>query len=109
MYFLLFVGVYMYIFPIPVTLITLTSCSGGGVETSLSDHHLRAAIYTGFHDINTVHRSKKNSQNGFVSAIWGPALWLSIHCISLNYPLDPSKADKEQYRTWFEGLELSVV
>jgi hypothetical protein len=46
-----------------------------------------------------------NQHNGFVSAIWGPALWLSIHCISMNYPLNPSIADKLHYRTWFEGLE----
>ena len=46
-----------------------------------------------------------NSRNGFVSAIWGPALWLSIHCISLNYPSSPTDAEKTAYRTWFEGLE----
>ena len=46
-----------------------------------------------------------NARNGFVSTIWGPALWLSIHCISLNYPSDPTDADKMAYRSWFEGLE----
>jgi hypothetical protein len=46
-----------------------------------------------------------NQRNGFVSAIWGPALWLAIHCISMNYPSNPSIADKLHYRTWFEGLE----
>ena len=45
------------------------------------------------------------SQNGFVSAVWGPAMWLSLHCISMNYPSDPTDADKLNYRTWFEGLE----
>jgi hypothetical protein len=47
-----------------------------------------------------------NPENGFVSAIWGPALWLSIHCISMNYPSNPTEADQQTYRTWFEGLEF---
>jgi hypothetical protein len=46
-----------------------------------------------------------NSNNGFVSAIWGPPMWLSIHCISLNYPCSPTAAEKISYRRWFEGLE----
>jgi hypothetical protein len=46
-----------------------------------------------------------NPHNGFVSTIWGPALWLSIHCISLNYPSNPTSAEKNSYRLWFEGLE----
>ena len=46
-----------------------------------------------------------NPHNGFVSAIWGPAMWLSIHCVSMNYPSSPTAADKRHYRSWFEGLE----
>ena len=44
-------------------------------------------------------------QNGFISTVWGPALWMVIHCISLNYPLVPTQIDKQRYRAWFEGLQ----
>ena len=46
-----------------------------------------------------------NRHNGFVSSIWGPALWFSIHCMSMNYPSSPTSAEKQHYRKWFEGLE----
>lgn len=45
-----------------------------------------------------------NSGNGFVSSIWGPALWMVIHCISMNYPSTPTDEDRHNYGTWFEGL-----
>ena len=45
-----------------------------------------------------------NPRNGFVSSIWGPAFWLVLHCITMNYPLEPTNDDKTSYRTWFEGL-----
>ena len=44
-------------------------------------------------------------QNGFISAVWGPALWMVVHCISLNYPLVPTIVDQQRYRAWFEGLQ----
>lgn len=46
-----------------------------------------------------------NPDNGFISSVWGPALWMVLHCISLNYPLQPTKEDKYRYRKWFEGLQ----
>jgi len=45
-----------------------------------------------------------NARNGFISTIWGPALWVVIHCISLNFPLSPTEENRTYYRTWFEGL-----
>ena len=40
-----------------------------------------------------------------MSSVWGPALWLVLHCISLNFPQKPSAQEKTQYRLWFEGLQ----
>jgi hypothetical protein len=46
-----------------------------------------------------------NENNGFVSSIWGPQLWFTLHCISFNYPIKPTPTDKQNYRTFFESLQ----
>lgn len=33
-------------------------------------------------------------------------MWLSLHCISMNYPSTPTDTEKLAYRTWFEGLQF---
>lgn len=47
----------------------------------------------------------KDITNGFISNIWGPTFWFTLHCISLNFPLHPTYADKQHYRTFFESLQ----
>lgn len=34
-----------------------------------------------------------NSKNGFQTKVWGPAAWLFLHCITMNY--DPQRNRKE--------------
>ena len=46
-----------------------------------------------------------SSSNGFMTSIWGPAMWHSLHTISFNYPLNPSKKQKEQYKKFILSLE----
>lgn len=43
--------------------------------------------------------------NGFISNVWGPTFWFTLHCISLNFPLHPSEIDKINYRAFFESLQ----
>lgn len=43
--------------------------------------------------------------NGFISTIWGPTFWFTLHCISLNFPLNPSTEDRKHYRMFFESLQ----
>ena len=46
----------------------------------------------------------KLDKNGFQSKVWGPAAWLFLHTIALNY--DPSKKGmKEHYRCFFKCLK----
>jgi hypothetical protein len=33
--------------------------------------------------------------------IWGPNIWQTLHFITLGYPNNPSKEDKENYKTFF--------
>ena len=46
-----------------------------------------------------------NSGDGMVTSVWGPPLWHSLHTISFNYPVKPSKEDKENYYNYFKSLE----
>ena len=50
--------------------------------------------------------SKKdfNAGDGFVTSIWGPALWHSLHTISFNYPVNPTAKDKQNYRNFMLSL-----
>ena len=45
-----------------------------------------------------------NSDNGMMTAIWGPALWHSLHTISFNYPVNPTEEDKIRYYKYFKYL-----
>lgn len=52
----------------------------------------------------TCKRFPYRSDNGFMTKIWGPALWLNMHLISLNYPCSPTDTDKKRYRRFFYSL-----
>lgn len=42
--------------------------------------------------------------NGMLTNVWGPLLWVTLHTISFNYPVNPSKQDKEHYRNFILNL-----
>lgn len=44
------------------------------------------------------------SDNGFQPFIWGPPLWFSLHMMSFNYPINPSKEQKKYYYDYFKSL-----
>lgn len=39
-----------------------------------------------------------------MTKIWGPPMWLSLHTISFDYPLNPTEEDKNNYKKFFESL-----
>ena len=39
------------------------------------------------------------SADGMVTSTWGPAKWHTLHMESFNYPVHPTDAQKQQYRT----------
>ena len=45
------------------------------------------------------------SGDGMMTSIWGPPLWHTLHTISFNYPVKPSKEDKENYFIYFKSLQ----
>jgi hypothetical protein len=46
-----------------------------------------------------------NSNNGFLTAIWGPPLWHFLHIISFNYPINPTEENKKQYLKFMLDLK----
>lgn len=42
-----------------------------------------------------------NSNDGFQTRVWGPAAWLFLHCVSLNY--DPLR-NKQETKAFFDLL-----
>ena len=45
------------------------------------------------------------SGDGMLTTVWGHSLWHSLHTISFNYPLRPTKQDKIQYRRFIHQLK----
>ena len=49
-----------------------------------------------------------NSNNGFLTSVWGPLLWNTLHIISFNYPVRPTEADKENYYQFIISLSKVI-
>ena len=45
--------------------------------------------------------SSNNSNNGLITKIWGPGLWVGLHSITFGYPQKPTKDDKKNFREFF--------
>jgi hypothetical protein len=46
-----------------------------------------------------------NSGDGMLTTVWGPSMWHSLHTISFNYPVDPTKEEKKQYKDFILSLQ----
>ena len=45
-----------------------------------------------------------SSDSGMLTAVWGPALWHTLHTISFNYPTRPDRATKKKYKKFLKSL-----
>jgi len=45
-----------------------------------------------------------NINNGLITKIWGPSLWIGLHCITFGYPINPTDEQKENYKIFFEKV-----
>lgn len=41
---------------------------------------------------------------GYMTKIWGPHLWFSLHTITFGYPINPTNEDKNNYLLFFKQL-----
>ena len=46
-----------------------------------------------------------NSNDGMLTSVWGPSAWHFLHTMSFNYPVHPSKHDKNYYRIFVLNLQ----
>jgi hypothetical protein len=61
---------------------------------------------------NTHNKTKKvftkkdyNSGDGFLTSVWGPAMWHYLHTMSFNYPVNPTQEDKKHYKDFIISLQ----
>jgi hypothetical protein len=45
------------------------------------------------------------SSDGMLTTIWGPMMWHYLHTMSFNYPINPTVADKTNYRNFILNLQ----
>jgi len=49
--------------------------------------------------------SEYSSGDGFLTSVWGPAIWHFLHTISFNYPVEPTTENKKHYRDFILNLK----
>lgn len=45
------------------------------------------------------------SGDGMLTSVWGPSMWHSLHAMSFNYPVNPTKNDKRNYKDYILNLK----
>ena len=50
-------------------------------------------------------KSDYENDNGMLTTVWGPSLWHSIHTITFNYPVRPTKQEQDDYYKFIMSLE----
>ena len=53
----------------------------------------------------TYKKKHYNSGEGMLTTVWGPSMWHFLHTMSFNYPINPSKTDKKNYRNFILNLQ----
>jgi len=45
------------------------------------------------------------SGDGMLTTVWGPSMWHTLHTISFNYPVKPTKKHKKDYKKFIMSLK----
>jgi len=53
-------------------------------------------------------KKEYKSNDGMLTTIWGPSLWHTLHVISFNYPIKPTKDDKKSYKNFIYLLKKTL-
>ena len=48
------------------------------------------------------------SNDGMLTSIWGPTMWIYLHTMSFNYPVNPTENDKKHYRDFILNLRNTL-
>jgi hypothetical protein len=52
----------------------------------------------------TYSKDEFDSNNGMLTAVWGPGTWHFLHTMSFNYPVNPTPQNKTEYRDFIYSL-----
>jgi len=55
--------------------------------------------------LKTYTKTEYQSGEGMLTTVWGPSLWHFLHTMSFNYPVEPTREQKKQYRSFILSLE----
>jgi len=47
---------------------------------------------------NVFTKKDYNSNDGMLTSVWGPSLWHTLHVMSFNFPVNPTKKEKKHYK-----------
>ena len=64
-------------------------------------------------------KSKKNTKtvynnrdyqsgDGMLTSVWGPSLWHYLHVMSFNYPINPTKIQKQKYKQLLLNFQYTL-
>ena len=45
------------------------------------------------------------SGDGMLTTVWGPSVWMFLHTMSFNYPVEPTEEEKKNYRDFVLSLK----
>jgi hypothetical protein len=58
---------------------------------------------------NRVYNKKDySSGDGMLTSVWGPSLWHYLHLVSFNYPVNPTKIQKQKYKQLLLNLQYTL-
>jgi len=55
---------------------------------------------------NIFNEDDLKSNDGMLTSIWGPMLWIFLHIISFNYPVQPTPEMQKNYKQFFDSLQF---
>jgi hypothetical protein len=50
-------------------------------------------------------KKEYSSGDGMLTSVWGPSMWMYLHTMSFNYPVEPTMEDKTHYRDFVLSLK----
>ena len=56
----------------------------------------------------TYNKNDYKSNDGMLTGVWGPSLWHYLHVISFNYPISPTKLQKNKYKQLLLNLQYTL-
>jgi hypothetical protein len=49
-----------------------------------------------------------SSGDGMLTSVWGPSLWHYLHVMSFNYPINPTKIQKQKYKQLLLNFQYTL-